>query len=55
MSCGSVAWHYHMTPYSYRPRIARRLTRSSYLDLGQGLLDLLEQIASELPAESRQT
>jgi hypothetical protein len=44
-----------MTPYSYRPRIARRLTRSAYLDLGQGLLDLLEQIAGELPAEQRQS
>ena len=38
-------WHYHMTPYSYQPRIARRLTKTTYLDLGQGLLDLIEQVA----------
>jgi UDP-glucose 4-epimerase len=37
-------WHYRITPYAYRPAIARRLTKSSYLDLGQGLLDLLQQI-----------
>ena len=42
-----VAWHDHMTPYSYRPRIARRLTRSSYLDLGQGYC------SSRLPASFR--
>lgn len=38
-------WHYQMTPYSYQPRIARRLTKTTYLDLGQGLLDLLEHVA----------
>ena len=38
-------WHYHMTPYSYQPRIARQLTKATYLDLGQGLLDLMEQVA----------
>lgn len=40
--------HYHMTPYSYQPRIARRLTKASYLDLGQGLLDLIDQIAQSV-------
>lgn len=43
-------WHYHMTPYSYQPRIARRLTKMTYLDLGQGLLDLLEHVAHGIPA-----
>lgn len=44
-------WHYQITPYAYRPRLARRLTRPAYLDLGQGLLDLIEQIARTSPVE----
>lgn len=36
--------HYQVTPYSFQPRIARRLVRTSYLDLGQGLLELMNQI-----------
>jgi UDP-glucose 4-epimerase len=43
------ASHYHMTPYSYQPKIARRLTKATYLDLGQGLLDLIEQVAHSAP------
>ena len=48
---GSAAtdWHYQMTPYSYQPRIARRLTKTTYLDLGQGLLDLLDHVAHGIP------
>lgn len=36
--------HYQITPYSFQPKIARKLVRTSYLDLGQGLLDLIGQI-----------
>ena len=39
-------WHYQITPYSFRSRIARRLTKQTHLDLGQGLLDLLEEVAA---------
>lgn len=46
------AWHYQMTPYSYRPQIARRLTKTSYLDLGQGLLDLIDQMAQSVGGPS---
>jgi UDP-glucose 4-epimerase len=45
-------WHYQMTPYSYQPRIARRLTKTTYLDLGQGLLDLIEHVARSVEAPS---
>jgi UDP-glucose 4-epimerase len=45
-------WHYQMTPYSYQPRIARRLTKATYLDLGQGLLDLIEHVARSVEAPS---
>lgn len=34
--------HYEITPYSFNPKIARKVVSSYYLDLGQGLLDMLE-------------
>jgi UDP-glucose 4-epimerase len=36
--------HYVQTPYNYTPKLGRRLTRSTYIDLGLGLLDYLQQI-----------
>lgn len=36
--------HYEITPYTFNPKIARRVISDSYLDLGQGLLQCLEEI-----------
>jgi UDP-glucose 4-epimerase len=36
--------HYSITPYKFNPKIARRLILNSYLDLGQGLLQCLEEV-----------
>lgn len=36
--------HYVQTPYNYAPRLGRRLTRSTYIDLGLGLLDYLHEL-----------
>ena len=36
--------HYEITPYTFNPQIARRVISDSYLDLGQGLLQCLEEI-----------
>ena len=36
--------HYGLSPYAFNPRLARKVVRSSYVDLGQGLLDLIEQV-----------
>lgn len=33
--------HYELTPYSFAPRVGRRLTNKTYLDLNQGLLDMI--------------
>jgi UDP-glucose 4-epimerase len=40
--------HYSLTPYSFNPKIARKLVGKDYLDLGQGLLSLLGQTHHEL-------
>jgi len=36
--------HYEVTPYSFKPTIAHKLVGNDYLDLGQGLLTLLDEI-----------
>lgn len=36
--------HYKYTPYSYIPRAGKKLTMNSYRDLGQGLIEILDEI-----------
>lgn len=44
-SDGSAALgHYQFTPYSFRPKLGRKLVAHSYIDLGQGLIECLEEI-----------
>jgi UDP-glucose 4-epimerase len=40
----STGLHYSITPYAFRPKIAKKLVSHHYLDLGQGLLDCLDEI-----------
>jgi UDP-glucose 4-epimerase len=42
--------HYSSTPYNYHPKLAKKLVSPHYLDMGQGLLDCLEEIAGKLKA-----
>lgn len=36
--------HYTITPYSFKPRIAKKLVGHHYVDMGQGIIDLLEEL-----------
>jgi UDP-glucose 4-epimerase len=36
--------HYEITPYIFKPTIAKRLNRNNYVDLGQGILEMLGDI-----------
>lgn len=36
--------HYEITPYSFAPKIGKRLAHRTYLDLGQGILDSISTI-----------
>lgn len=36
--------HYEITPYSFNPKIAKRYLSNYYLDIGQGLLQCLEEV-----------
>ncbi len=39
--------HYNITPYSFLPRIGKKLVSNCYVDMGQGLLECLHEIALE--------
>ena len=36
--------HYYRTPYSFIPKVGRKIIGNQYIDLGQGLLRLLAEI-----------
>jgi UDP-glucose 4-epimerase len=38
---GEMGGHYETTPYSFRPKLAKKLVSHTYHDLGQGILDLI--------------
>jgi UDP-glucose 4-epimerase len=42
-----LSLHYEITPYTFAPRVARRVIGKSYLDLGQGILKTIQDIYKE--------
>jgi UDP-glucose 4-epimerase len=40
--------HYKMSPYSFNPKMAKKLVSNPHIDLGQGILNIIEEIHSEL-------
>jgi UDP-glucose 4-epimerase len=41
----SPVGHYVQTPYNFTPKLGRRLTRKTYIDLGLGLLECLQHMS----------
>lgn len=41
-------YHYEITPYTFAPRIGKRLVSKNYVDLGQGILDCLYDIYKDV-------
>lgn len=39
--------HYVVTPYAYNPRVGHKLIGNDHVDLGQGLLDCMAEVAGE--------
>jgi len=39
--------HYEITPYSYHPKIAKKLIKNQFYDLGQGILECISDIDNE--------
>lgn len=44
--------HYEMTPYSYQPDQSLKLMANPYIDLGQGLLETIEDISARIRKQS---
>jgi UDP-glucose 4-epimerase len=40
--------HYEITPYTFAPKLAKRLVSKTYVDLGQGILKCIQGIYKEL-------
>ena len=39
--------HYELTPYRFTPRMARKIVPNVFVDIGQGILDLVEEVYLE--------
>ena len=37
--------HYNITPYTFKPKLGKKLVVNPYIDMGQGLLDCIHEIA----------
>jgi len=44
--------HYNITPYSFVPKIGRKLVTHEYTDMGQGLLECISEIHGQGPRDS---
>ncbi len=45
---GSMQGHYVQTPYNYTPKLGKKLARTTYIDLGLGLLECMNEIGQEI-------
>ena len=43
-----IEGHYELTPYTFRPRMARKYSSRTTIDLGQGLLDTIYDVYKKL-------
>jgi len=43
---GESNGHYNITPYAYTPKIGHKLVSNEYVDMGQGLIQVIEEIDS---------
>ena len=44
--------HYGQTPYRYTPRSAKKLVPTEFVDLGQGLLDVIDEVHREIEPDA---
>lgn len=47
------AGHYRITPYAYQPRVGHKLIPDDFVDLGQGLLDVIQEMADRNPEAAK--
>jgi UDP-glucose 4-epimerase len=39
--------HYKITPYAFHPTVAKKLVANPFVDLGQGLLEVIRTISED--------
>jgi UDP-glucose 4-epimerase len=39
--------HYEITPYIFNPKLAKKIVSNHYIDLGQGVVELLKEVYKE--------
>jgi len=44
--------HYEITPYNYKPQVAKKITPDTYYDLGQGLINQIYDLEMTLDKEN---
>ncbi len=44
--------HYNITPYTYTPRVGKKLTVNPHVDMGQGLLDCIHEVDDKVRTKS---
>lgn len=42
--------HYQSTPYRYLPRLGRKIVPNTFIDLGQGILEMIDEVHAEQDA-----
>jgi UDP-glucose 4-epimerase len=47
--------HYKITPYSFHPTPAKKLVANPFIDLGQGLLDVIKNVSDELEKNKKES
>ena len=52
---GKMAGHYKITPYSFKPKVALKLSLESSYDLGQGLLETIYSVYEDLVNKGENT
>lgn len=45
---GHMEGHYMMTPYFFKPKVAKKIVLNAYHDLGQGILQCIHEVHQEL-------
>ncbi|MBW1676569.1 MAG: NAD(P)-dependent oxidoreductase [Deltaproteobacteria bacterium] len=47
--------HYEMTPYRFTPRVAHKMVPNVFVDIGQGILDLVEEVYQQENGKTRKS
>ena len=49
---GEELYHYEITPYNYKPQVAKKITPDTYYDLGQGIMDQIYDLEMSMGKEN---